>query len=131
MTKGKKVRSLLFFILLSVAILIAGCGSTDEKNDTTLNQKSKLNNIQSSNETTRKNEPSSKPPYTKEELKADKRAPSKDPLDYNKDGQFVPKDGPSRNPADYNSKGEYRPIEKMTQKEIEEELIKMIEDALK
>ncbi|WP_397537893.1 hypothetical protein [Rummeliibacillus pycnus] len=64
--------------------------------------------------------------YTKEQLEADPYAPSKDPADYNENGEFVPKDGPSDNPADYNSDGEYDPVSDMTQEEIKAELEDML-----
>ncbi|RAP27620.1 hypothetical protein C2W64_00768 [Brevibacillus laterosporus] len=57
----------------------------------------------------------------------DPTAPSKDPRDYDSNGQFVPHNGPSKDAADYNSFGEYKPIEKMSQKELEEEFSKMLE----
>lgn len=71
------------------------------------------------------------PVYTKEQLDRDSKAPSKDPADYNKNGEYVPKNGVSSNPADYNVKGEYKPIEKMTQEEKRKELEEMLKKALK
>lgn len=65
-------------------------------------------------------------PYTKEELEADPTAPSKDPRDYNSNGEYVPHNGPSDNPADYNMYGEYKPIENMTQEEIKAEAVEMM-----
>ncbi|MGG0793169.1 hypothetical protein ABE137_03955 [Brevibacillus laterosporus] len=67
-------------------------------------------------------------PYTRDELLQDPTAPSKDPRDYDSNGQFVPHNGPSKNAADYNSLGEYKPIEKMSKKEMEEEFLKMLEN---
>lgn len=65
-------------------------------------------------------------PYTREELEADPTAPSKDPKDYDSNGQYVPHDRPSDNPEDYNMYGEYRPIENMTKEEIEAEAVEMM-----
>lgn len=38
--------------------------------------------------------------------------------------------GVSDNPADYNANGEYKPVEDMTQEEIEKELESMIGDTI-
>ncbi|MMZ56164.1 hypothetical protein D1872_180460 [compost metagenome] len=65
-------------------------------------------------------------PYTRQELEADPTAPSKDPRDYNSNGEYVPHDGPSNDPADYNMYGEYRPIENMTPEEIQTEAVEMM-----
>lgn len=42
----------------------------------------------------------------------------------------MPYDGPSSNPADYNADGESKPIEDMTQEEIQQELEEMTGDSL-
>ncbi|WP_350302198.1 hypothetical protein [Peribacillus frigoritolerans] len=65
-------------------------------------------------------------PYTEDELEADPKAPSTYPNDYNEDGEFVPEGGPTDNPADYNSNGEYKPVDDMTQEEIQQELEDML-----
>lgn len=36
----------------------------------------------------------------------------------------------SSNPADYDSKGNYKPVESMTQQEIKQELIDIMEDSI-
>ncbi|MCR8633901.1 hypothetical protein [Paenibacillus radicis (ex Xue et al. 2023)] len=78
-----------------------------------------------------KSQTANKPAYTKEQLEKDPKAPSKDPLDYNKNGEYVPKNGVSKNPADYNAKGEYRPAETMTKEEKLKELEEMLKKAVK
>ncbi|MEK3720594.1 hypothetical protein [Paenibacillus sp. FSL H8-0034] len=67
-----------------------------------------------------------KPVYTKEQLEKDSKAPSKNPADYNKNGEYVPKTGVSKNPADYNAKGEYKPADQMTKEEKRKELEEML-----
>jgi hypothetical protein len=42
----------------------------------------------------------------------------------------VPNDKPKSNPADYNREGEYKPVEDMTQEEIQAELEEMLKDSL-
>lgn len=71
-----------------------------------------------------------KPVYTESELKADPKAPSTNPADYDQNGQYVPHDGVSDNPADYTKDGEYKPVESMTQEEIQAELEQMLKDSL-
>lgn len=43
---------------------------------------------------------------------------------------YIPSGGNSGNPADYNSKGEYKPVEDMTQEEIQAELEEILGDAI-
>lgn len=76
------------------------------------------------------NDSGSQSPYSENKLKTDPKAPSTNPRDYNKDGEYVPQGGPTDNPADYNSKGEYKPADEMTQDEIEAELEEMLKDSL-
>jgi major membrane immunogen (membrane-anchored lipoprotein) len=49
--------------------------------------------------------------------------------DFNKDSPD-PADRQTDNPADYNSDGEYKPVDDMTQDEIQAELEGMLEDSL-
>jgi hypothetical protein len=69
--------------------------------------------------------------YTKEQLENDPRAPSKDPADYNSNGEYVPKNGVSKNPGDYNANGDYKPVDQMTQEEKRKELEDMLGKSLK
>lgn len=69
-------------------------------------------------------------PYTKEQLENDPKAPSKDPRDYDANGQYVPHDGPSRNPADYDANGNYKPIDQMTPEGMKQELEDMLGNSL-
>ncbi|CAI8818867.1 Cellulosome anchoring protein cohesin region [Brevibacillus sp. IT-7CA2] len=71
-----------------------------------------------------------KPVYTESQLKADPKAPSTNPNDYDQSGQYVPHDGVSKNPADYSINGEYKPVESMTQEEIQAELEQMLNESL-
>ncbi|MWC31355.1 hypothetical protein [Paenibacillus sp. MMS18-CY102] len=68
--------------------------------------------------------------YTKEELENDPEAPSLNPNDYDDAGQYVPENGISDKAEDYNIDGNYRPVEEMSQEEIEAELTEMFEEAL-
>lgn len=46
------------------------------------------------------------------------------------DPGHVPATEPSYHPSDFNSDGEYRPVEEMTQEEVEAELEKMLKESL-
>lgn len=87
---------------------------------------SKESDSKTTSGTTEDDSSSDSSPYTDEELKSDPTAPSDNPADYNKDGEYVPSDGQSDNPADYNANGEYKPVEDMTKEEIQQELEEML-----
>ncbi|MFD2370633.1 hypothetical protein ACFSO0_11905 [Brevibacillus sp. GCM10020057] len=112
-------------VMLSIALvgLLTGCGGDPSSGIT--QTKPETHNSNSTKPIT-----NNQPVYTKEELEADPKAPSKDPSDYDQNGQYVPKDGPSDNPADYSKNGEYKPVESMTQEEIQAELEQMLKDSL-
>lgn len=116
-------------ILLSVLFLSILNGCSDNPPSKNINQQSEPS---SQNKSSTISEPTTKvqPVYSKEELESDPQAPSKDPKDYDQNGQYVPQNGASSNPADYNKNGEYKPVESMTQEEIQAELEQMLNDSL-
>lgn len=101
--------------------------NTYEDNNTSDDSIQTINNNIESDSPYTEEELENNPPYTEEELENDSTAPSTNPDDYNADGEYVPEDGPTNNPADYNSDGEYKPAEDMTQEEIEQELMDMLD----
>ena len=119
--KNRLKSYLIVVSIVLIGVLMVSCSEEDKPKSDSLNERSNSENNDSG---VKKSE--QKPVYTKEELESNSKAPSKDPRDYNRDGEFVPSDGPSSNPADYNFNGEYKPVENMTQEEIEKELLEML-----
>lgn len=118
-----KTTSILSILVVAISF-VSGCGNDSSTQTSTPNNSSSQSSSTSSNN----NVTTEKPVYTKEQLERDSRAPSKDPADYNKNGEYEPKNGVSRNPADYNAKGEYKPVESMTQEEKRKELEEMLKN---
>lgn len=120
MARGKLVYSLFIFILLAFFFAFINKPNEDQQDNL-------LDNSSSSGLSQTIITPNSGTQgYTKEELKSDPKAPSKNPQDYNSNGEYVPKNGVSKNPADYNAKGEYKPVESMTKEEKRKELEEML-----
>ncbi|WP_342537340.1 hypothetical protein [Sporosarcina sp. FSL K6-3508] len=118
MFKFINMTTLALFVLFS----LVGCNGEDtikDKEDVPTEQEERDSGVADT-------ERDIKPVYSEEELKADPKAPSINPNDYNNDGEFVPENGPTDNPADYNYQGEYKPVDQMTKEEIEKELLDML-----
>ena len=127
------------FLLCAVMLMLSGCSGETNTETGIVNEESETNTSNEVNDTYDSTNSSdnydtydsnSDSPYTKEELESDPIAPSTNPNDYNSDGEFVPENSVSDNPADYNSNGESRPIEDMTQEEIQAELEQMLGESL-
>jgi hypothetical protein len=140
-----KEKSRLITFILSTCVITVGIltGCSNEKSVNTIIQPTptvKASTPQSSgnsgtststSSSTQTSAPSNSSSYTKEQLEKDKRAPSKNPADYNSNGEFVPRNGISSNPADYNAKGEYKPVDQMTKEEKRKELEDMLGKSLR
>lgn len=104
----------LLFMLVGIVAVIGACSSEDPTDDTSVNSvDSSTDDLtdDTSDELDTDNGESDSSIYTEEELESDPKAPSS-------------------NPNDYNDEGEYKPVEDMTQEEIEKELESMIGDSI-